>query len=189
MGGDEFRGHRAPDSTRKPALKKAADWNQAAIEAGRVQPVGERCRFSKCGHGVLSGDGFDASRRCSRRPTGGCTPSSKSMQRKQRPQNTQAPRRFGEINPGEIKSGSSKCWVKMNLGKTGYESTNWRACVGSGGDSLPWRLFSATLVRLAPGFDVDDEQQIGSSLERRSVQALRAARGRSTTYSSFISPT
>jgi len=36
-------------------------------------------------------------------------------------------------------------------------------------------LFSATLVRLAPGFDVD-EQQLDPHLNAESVQALRAAR-------------
>src|ERR1022692_1508250 len=36
-------------------------------------------------------------------------------------------------------------------------------------------LFSATLVRLAPGFDVD-EQQLDPHLSAESVQALRAAR-------------
>jgi len=85
MGGDEFV-VTAPGLTPEAALEKASRLNQAAIEAGRYT----------CGKDVVSlsvGTAFcpedvSTSRRCSRRPTGGCTPSSKSITRKQRPVKT-----------------------------------------------------------------------------------------------------
>ena len=159
MGGDEFV-ITAPGLTPEAAAEKAERLNQAAIEAGR-HVCGRDVITLSVGIGFLSGRwvrcGTSAGRGGPQDVFDEADPSRGSGRRAiPRPPGRRRNRRLGP------------CWGE-NARKIARHGLAIVATVLLGG------LLSATLVRLAPGFDVD-EAQLDPHLNSESVRALRQAR-------------